>query len=145
MDAVGDADALLQVHLASSIELVVDGHTVQVTGPQAAPLPALAIHVLTGHNPGSQRQSAWSNDRANERLWQLLADDNRVIGVWSARGFAGDWSEASVAVAGLKRNDAARIAEAFGQYSLFELDDHVVCVIRCSDRRVVCRPRRRAA
>lgn len=145
MDIGADADALLQVHLASTVELVVDGKTVPVTGPCAESLPAPVVHVLTGHNPQSAPRSAWHNARANERLWQWLNEEPSVTGAWPARGFAGDWSEASVAVAGLERYAAVDIALAFGQYSVFELDEDVVCVIRCADQFVACRPRRRAS
>lgn len=144
MDADGGADSLLQVQLASSVEVVVDGQTLAVTGPHAAPLPAPRVHVLTGHNPQSTQYSALHNTWANERLGQLLSGHASVTGVWPARGFAGNWSEASLAVAGLERVDAVCIAQVFDQYSVFELDEHVVCVIRCADGFVVCRPRRKA-
>lgn len=71
---------------------------------------------LTAHNPGSVALSPGENRARQSELLGRVAGYPLLLG--EAVGDDGTWREASVLVLGIRREDALRLARAFGQNAI---------------------------
>ena len=90
--------------------------------PPPETFPASTLAILTAWNPGGvQRSNEQINRRANARLAAHL--DARMVERWPAVMAPGSrWREEGFAVLGLDRDEAWRLAEAFGQLAIYYID-----------------------
>ena len=131
-------DASWDLYIDAIIEIVVDGRTNCVRGPNAGALPADApVFVLTAYNPGGVDRE----DAENEAAERLLEAELAAAGIryWPAFGHSRDesWSEPGVAVASFDRARACALGDRYGQLAVYELTDDEVHVVRCDDAEIV--------
>jgi len=135
---VSGDDASWDLYIDAIIEIVVDGRTNSVRGPNAVALPADApVFVLTAYNPGGVDRE----DAENEAAERFLESELAAAGVtsWPAFGHSRDesWCEPGVAVASFDRARACALGDRYGQLAVYELTDDEVYVVRCDDAAVV--------
>ena len=124
------AQAILSVELAP-------GQWVQLTGPDASrglPTPG-PLHVLTAWDPGGSPTEPSSNEAAHRRL---VAELRRSGARWwpsEGRDRSGPYRDRGVAISGMERGRALRLADRFGQVAIYELSDESTTILACrSDR-----------
>jgi hypothetical protein len=132
-DAAGDVSHLIDAYANTTIS---SGRRM-LTGPSASALPYPTVFVISACNPRSVLRTPAENESSHRLLRRQLRD--AVSWHRQAKGESpdGDWSEVSVAVAGIEREEACQYGARFGQLAIFELDHEHLRVVRCVDQVVV--------
>lgn len=131
-------DAFWDLYIDAIIEIVVDGRTQCVRGPNAEALPGAApIFVMTAYNPGGVDRDDSLNEVSELALERELASEE--VTFWPAIGRSRDasWSEPGVALAMFDRTRACAYGSRYGQLAIYELTAEQVRVVRCDDAEVV--------
>lgn len=97
--------------------------------------PEEVIHVMTAHNPGRQL-SASENDARQQQLRNHLTEQSDLQ-IWTALGADPTWthSEDSVAIIGLKDDEARDLAASFDQDAIFAWTASSWGLLSCRDDR----------
>jgi uncharacterized protein DUF3293 len=98
---------------------------------------ALAIYVMTAHNPGGKIASYTANAAAEARLTAEL--EWRAVTWWLAAGGNPSWThvEPGAAVIGIDQADAVALGAEFGQEAIFVLTPFDRRVVGCTHDRAV--------
>ena len=131
-------DAFWDLYIDAIIEIVFDGRTQCVRGPNAEALPGdPPIFVMTAYNPGGEDRDDATNEPSERALEHELSSED--VTFWPAYGRSRDasWSEPGVAVVDFDRTRACAYGRRYGQLAIYELTAEQVHVVRCDDAEVV--------
>jgi hypothetical protein len=127
--------------------IVRDDGNGQLVGPEATgplPLPP-PVHVITAWNPDSSTRPDAGNRRAQHQLLHRVHQAGLASLKVAGQSPDGVWTEPSIAVSGLTREEAVRWGKEFGQKAIFEVDEFEVHVVPCESGRARSRQSRRLA
>lgn len=134
-------------YLDTTVAAVVDGSTVDLTGPDAVdawPFDGV-VHVLTAWDPSGRIMERDDNDRANA----ALRDDLIAAGaqVWDSTGHDGPISDrtfidAGFVLTGLAESQVVDLALRYDQEAIYTMTDDDLILVATRGERRESRPRR---
>ena len=133
---------LLPEFLNTVVIVWVDGRPRVLTGDWAHQLPGRRrkLHVVTAANPNGKNQTSSVNKHLHAELIREVdqlahRSGARPVRWWPAVGTSPDGAHAelSVAVAGLARREAIKLAQRHDQLAVFELTSELEIVVPCVD------------
>ncbi len=120
---------LIEPYRTAVVEVEVDG---SLRAWDEVPRPdGTRIHVITAHNPGSERRPAGENRAANARLEAALRTRGYTYLPAVNRAPDGGWEEEAFAVMGAPREEILALGRTFGQLAVYEIGDRGREVLAC--------------
>jgi hypothetical protein len=116
--------------VAYSSAIVTDLQGNELAGTTSLPFP---LFIITAHNPYSIKTSS-INDTLHKCLQVYVAEHfpsaqwEEVVG----QSKDGQWREASLAIAGINKEDAIAVGKHFAQWAVFSLDYNGLTIIPCA-------------
>lgn len=134
-------------YLDTTVAVVIDGETVDLTGPDAVeawPFDG-PVHVLTAWDPSGRVMTREDNEKANA----ALRDDLVSVGarVWDSSGHDGPVSgdtfiDAGFVVVGPTESDVIALALRYDQEAIYTMTDQDLILVASRSQRRETRPRR---